>query len=184
VTARRPRSVAPLLVTFVTIMGMTLTATFAFAHAAPATISPGDGAVLNQAPARVVMTTTQDMVRSAGANALEVRLEGTTTNLAAPAVLDSSDRRRLTAETMGLQPGSYEVAWTTTSAEDGERDQGSFKFRFDPAAEPFPGTTELVAVPARGGEDTTAQWVLVAALAIGGLALVVFVVVLFRPRRT
>jgi hypothetical protein len=64
-----------------------------------------------------------------------------------------------------LPNGTYTVAWSTTSAEDGEADSGTFSFTIDAQVAPTTpaetqetpaATTEATALPSSGGAGPTA----------------------------
>lgn len=161
----------------------------AFAHAQPKTVQPGDGAVLNASPGEYVMETTQEMARREGANDLDIFDANGNEVTAVAAVIDNSNRSRLTVTLPPtLEPGEYTVRWKTLSAEDGDPADGELTFTIDPDATPDPGKEQLVegaptAPPDDGNGETSAppvieggdgggtSWVLVAAVAVGCLVL-------------
>ncbi len=121
----------------------------AFAHAEPASITPGAGAVLNVAPAQVVIVMSQEMAIRDGANDIDVFDASGNEITVVAATIDRSDRRKITvALPSNLGPGKYTVKWKTLSAEDGDSAEGppeneDITFTVDPAAQPNPGKTEL-----------------------------------------
>lgn len=154
-----------------------------FAHAEPATVKPGDGAVLLAAPLTVEMEMSQDMARQEGANDIDVfdasGIEVTTT----AAAIDNGNRRKLTvALPSALSAGVYTVKWKTLSADDGDPAIGSVSFTIDPNGPASPGK-EVLREELLGGETATAaaapgavtvpsdrggtSWVLVVAVAVG-----------------
>jgi methionine-rich copper-binding protein CopC len=170
-----------------------LTVAAAFAHAEPATISPGDGAVVNAVPATIVYEMSQDMARQDGAggqpaNNLEVFDASGKKVSTENAVVDDTDRSKLTLKMPAtLAVGTYTVKWTTLSADDGDAANGQFTFIYDPSKPPATGTTvprdtgigqpagSPTAAPAAaalngGGGDSGTSWVLVMAVAVGMLA--------------
>jgi methionine-rich copper-binding protein CopC len=153
----------------------------AFAHAEPARIKPGDGAILTTAPQQVEITMTQDMARRDGANDIDVFDAAGNEVTTIAAVIANNDRKLLTvALPSSLAPGKYTVRWKTLSADDGDAAGGDLSFTFDPSQPASPGRevlkedvlgndgAEPSAAPVSidtGGEGTS--WVLVAAVAIG-----------------
>lgn len=168
-------------------MGALGAVAIAFAHAEPATVKPGDGAVLNQPPTEIVIVMTQEMARQSGGNDISVfDASGTRINTAS-AVIDNNDRKRITvALPVNLPVGVYTVKWKTLSADDGDPANGQYTFTYDPSKPPSAGKEALVDVPAAattpsakpaasdsgfGGSGGGASWVLVAAVAVGMFAL-------------
>jgi methionine-rich copper-binding protein CopC len=158
--------------------------TSVFAHAEPATVQPGDGAVLAQPPTEVVIEMTQEMARQAGANDIEVFDPAARKITTVSAVIDNSDRKRISVPLpSGLAVGTYTVRWKTLSADDGDAANGQISFTFDPSKPASPGKENLVEVAAvptakapatdggfgSGGGGTS--WVLLVAVAAGMLAL-------------
>ncbi|MEX2081183.1 MAG: copper resistance protein CopC [Dehalococcoidia bacterium] len=154
----------------------------ALAHAEPATVKPGHGAVVVEVPVEVVIVMSQDMARQAGASDIDVFDERGEEVTRIAAVIDNSDRRRISVPLPeDLAPGDYTVAWKTLSDEDGDADAGELSFRYDPAGTPDPGQEQLredlvppTQPPGDGdnepglpvaGNETGRSWVLV--LAVG-----------------
>jgi methionine-rich copper-binding protein CopC len=155
-----------------------------FAHAEPAKVTPGDGAVLTTPPATIEITMSQEMARRDGANEIDV-LDATGTEVTSVgAIIDNGNRRKLSvALPANLAPGRYTVKWKTLSAEDGDTGGGTLSFTYDPVGTPSPGREVLradllggetptaglappgVTVPSGGGDGTS--WVLVVAVAAG-----------------
>lgn len=154
-----------------------------FAHAEPARVSPGDGAVLNEPPLEVVFEMTQEMARQEGQNDIDVFDANGNEVTTIAAVIDNANRKVLSVPLpSALQPGEYTVEWKTLSAEDGDPDSGSTSFTFDPAAATVPGQEVLRedllnpgesdyettgppdAVIGSGGGEDGVTWVLVAAV--------------------
>lgn len=174
---------APLLAAVAALLFVAL----AFAHAEPVRVSPGDGAVLNEPPVEVVFEMSQEMARQAGQNDIDVfDAEGNEVTTVS-AVIDNSDRRRLSvALPSNLAPGEYTVEWKTLSAEDGDPDSGSTTFIVDPDAVPDPGREVMredllnpggvetetqaagppPAIIGGGGSEDGVTWVLVVAVGV------------------
>lgn len=171
-----------LLVVVVLAFGSAISA---FAHAEPVRATPGDGAVLPQGPAEIVLEMSQDMVRQAGANAIEVYDAEGRAVATGPAEVDAANRRVLRLRLGGapLPAGEYTVRWRTLSADDGDSAEGALRFRVDPVAPPSPGRevlkesllggapTAASSPPAtmRSGGDSGTGWVLAAAVGAGML---------------
>lgn len=116
----------------------------AFAHAEPAMIKPGDGAVLKKAPVEVVITMSQEMFDRAGANDIDLIDQSGTEVTTAAAAVDRSDRKQLSvAVPSTLAPGKYTVKWKTLSADDGDAAEGELSFTFDPGGIENPGKEQL-----------------------------------------
>jgi copper resistance protein C len=155
----------------------------ALAHAEPAKVSPGDGALLTAPPPAVEIEMSQELARQEGANDIDVLdISGNEVTTTA-AVIDNGNRKKLSvALPSTLAPGQYTVKWKSLSADDGDPAQGQLKFTFDPAGIPAAGITDLrtgldapAATPpagapaaplaSAGGGGTS--WILVAAVALG-----------------
>ena len=98
------------------------------AHAELDTVDPADGATVEVAPTEIVMTFVQDLDPSQ--SSIVVVTGGT--EVASGGAFDPAEPRRLTLALPALEPGSYEVRWTTLSAEDGELARGTTTFTFSP----------------------------------------------------
>lgn len=110
-----------------------LPVTAAFAHAEPAKVKPGDGAVLTTPPTTYEITMSQEMARQPGANEILVFDSAGRQVTAVGAVIDNSDRRKLSvAMPSSLAPGVYQVQWKTLSADDGDPATGTLSFTYDP----------------------------------------------------
>jgi len=161
--------------------------TVAFAHAEPATVSPGLGANLTSPPGLVTIEMTQEMARREGANDIDVFDASGKEVTVVAAAIDNGNRRKISvALPGGLPAGAYTVKWKTLSAEDGDPDQGEYVFTYDPSRPADPGRTNLkedapgVTPAGDGGSAGTAivqggddgmSWILVAAVGVAGLAI-------------
>jgi copper resistance protein C len=124
----------------------------------PATVSahseydrsePADGATVAAAPATVKVWFTETVQLSG--SSLKV------TNAAGQQVdnkdvkLDPSDADRkilVVSLNSGLPAGTYKVAWTSTSADDGDEDEGDFSFKIGAAASsPATASSPVTAAP-------------------------------------
>jgi methionine-rich copper-binding protein CopC len=163
----------------------------AFAHAEPATIKPGNNAVVTTPPGSIEIETSQEMARQEGANDIDVFDANGTEVTTTSAVIDNGDRSHLSvAMPSNLAPGKYTVKWKTLSADDGDAANGEFSFTYDPngtadagtevvrtnvvgaetgTAQPsIPATSSATAVGTTGGGDGGGtSWVLVTAVAVG-----------------
>ncbi|MFN0094945.1 MAG: copper resistance protein CopC [Dehalococcoidia bacterium] len=170
----------------VLVLGVLVAPAVAFAHAEPAQLRPGSGAVLTSAPLAVEILMTQEMARQPGANDIDVfdAKGGEVTTVAA--VIDNGNRKRLTvALPSTLAPGAYTVKWKTLSAEDGDAADGSYPFTVDPSgtaskgdegggADPAPPPSPGAggggaAVISPGADDST--WIFALATGLGGVAI-------------
>ena len=162
--------------------------TAVFAHAQPATIKPGDKAVVTSPPASIDMEMSQEMARNEGAYGIHVLdaagKEVTTT----AAVIDNGNRRRLSvAMPSSLAPGAYTVNWKTLSADDGDPADGQFSFTYNPGGKADPGQERVreelagaaspaatasspapaALAPSVDADGGGTSWVLVIAVAVG-----------------
>jgi len=151
-------------------------------HSEPERVFPGSGAVLVEPPTEIVLVMTQEMLRQAGANDIDVvDAEGREVTEVA-ASIDNADRHRLSVPLpAAIAPGEYTVRWKTVSAEDGDTAEGSYAFTFNPEG-PAAAGTEVVresllgpaatATPAGDEpfgfqeEDDGVTWVLVVAVGV------------------
>jgi methionine-rich copper-binding protein CopC len=154
-----------------------------FAHADYETSTPADSETVTTAPTQVYATFSA-YLDPAGTNDLNV------TN-AANEDVDNNDATIGPANAMtvtlqaDLPNGTYTVAWSTRSAEDGEDDSGTFSFTINaqvaptattPAASQTPqATTEATALPSSGGAgpraggDSSLTWFAIVAASAGVL---------------
>ncbi|MEP7215174.1 MAG: copper resistance protein CopC [Anaerolineaceae bacterium] len=158
-------------------------ASVVFAHAEPATVKPGQNAVLTTAPTEVVLLMSQEMARQAGGNDIVVQDSKGSEVTKQPATIDSVNRKKLSVPLpTGLATGTYTVRWRTLSADDGDSASGNYAFTFDPNGTPSPGkevvredileasTPSPDATSSGGAGDGGTSWVLVIAV---GLAMFV-----------
>jgi methionine-rich copper-binding protein CopC len=108
----------------------------AYAHAAYERSAPGAGALVSTAPAQVDIWFTQDMFRRQGENWIRVSGPDGAEVQSGEAAIDDDDRRHMSVALAGdLEPGEYIVNWRTLSSEDGDSEEGTFSFTFDPQAQ-------------------------------------------------
>lgn len=116
------------------------TVSLVWAHAEPANVKPGEGAVLTTAPTEVVIEMSQEMARQAGGNDIVVQDSTGASVTLQPAVIDNADRKKLSVPLPpSLPPGTYTVRWRTLSADDGDPASGNYTFKIDPAGTPSAG---------------------------------------------
>ncbi|MCE7927909.1 MAG: hypothetical protein DYG91_05320 [Chloroflexi bacterium CFX7] len=158
------------------------------AHAAPAKISPGDGAVLVTSPSKIVIEMSQDMARQDGGNDIDVVGPDGTEVTTEAAVIDNANRRLLSVNVpANLPPGKYVIRWKSLSSDDGDPADGELSFTVDPAGPAQPGREILreelggSPTPATNTDSASAfptvtepdgvTWVLVVAVGVGALVL-------------
>jgi methionine-rich copper-binding protein CopC len=107
------------------------------AHAELETSDPADGSTVEVAPTEIVMTFTQDLDPSQ--SSIVVVAGGT--QIATGGEIDAAEPRRMTLALPPLEPGAFEVRWTSRSAEDGELVRGVTTFTYAPAPTPSPSPT-------------------------------------------
>ena len=160
-------------------------ATSVLAHAEPAKVAPGDGAVLNTAPLEVLIEMSQEMARQAGANDIDVVDASGREVTTVSAVVDNGNRKKLSVVLPSVLPvGTYTVNWKTLSADDGDPAQGSLSFTYDPSKPPSPGKTTVrddllnsgggdqpSAPSSLDGVDTGRSWILVIAVGIAAFVI-------------
>ena len=177
---------------FGAVLAALAVAATAFAHAEPATVNPGDGAVLNASPTQIVMEMSQAMARQAGANDIQVFDSSGKQVTTGSATVDDNDRQKLTLViTTPLPQGDYTVKWKTLSADDGDAADGATTFTISTSRPAAPGKTELrdtgIGTPAStaaaqpaalqnanqddGGGSSGTSWVLVVAVGVAALAI-------------
>lgn len=100
----------------------------AFAHAEPDVTVPPIGATVDQAPAVLEITFSEEVTAE---TTIDVVGPDGKSVVAAPAQLDldDPDRKHVTVQLYGMLPaGVYTVNWSSVSAEDGDPDSGSYTF--------------------------------------------------------
>jgi methionine-rich copper-binding protein CopC len=110
------------------------------AHAELDTVTPADGSTIDVAPTEIVMTFTQDL--DASRSSIVLVLGGA--EVASGGAVDASAPRQMTLALPALEPGAYEIRWTTFSAEDSEIDRGVTTFTLTPPP-PTPAPTPTLA---------------------------------------
>jgi methionine-rich copper-binding protein CopC len=106
----------------------------ALAHARYDHSTPGQGEVVQTAPAQVDIYTAQDMQKQAGADEITVERNDTANSGGqvvsnGPTMVDDNNRRHFfVALQPNLPAGRYVVSFKNVSDEDGEADHGQFAF--------------------------------------------------------
>jgi copper resistance protein C len=107
----------------------------ASAHAKYQRSEPGDGALVSTLPARVDIWFAQELFRRQGDNRILVFDPAGQPVQVGEVQIDNDDRKHMWVLLPStLKAGKYRVDWNNLSAEDGDPDQGSFSFTFDPKA--------------------------------------------------
>jgi copper resistance protein C len=121
---------------------LSLTPASVFAHAELDTVTPADGSTVDVAPTEIVMTFTQDL--DPGRSSIVVIGPGGGEIASGGEV--GPDPRTMTLALPPLEPGAYEVRWTSYSAEDDEIERDTTTFTFTPPpATPSPSPTPTTA---------------------------------------
>jgi copper transport protein len=150
-----------------------LVPSLAFGHADYDHSIPGEGETVTTAPTRVDAYFTAE-VDSTGTNSLNVKDAGGADVDNNDLTIDSADATHMSITLKsGLANGTYTVEWGTTSAEDGEEDDGTFTFTVAASgATPAPGAPTTGFGPADAGSSLAMIWplalVAAGALAVGG----------------
>ncbi len=121
-----------------TVTVISLAAIAVFAHADYESSIPARDEVVPEAPERVDVWFTQDLVKREGLYFVRVFDEAETQVSGGDGVVDDDDRSHVFAELPpGLGTGRYIVRWMTTSDIDGDDDEGAFCFYVgvEPAAD-------------------------------------------------
>lgn len=106
-----------------------LAASSVFAHARYKSSTPGTGEVVKTSPARVDITFSQEIQKVSGSYGIEVTRDRGAAVTNGPAVVDASDRTKLSVPLQAdLAPGRYVVNWKNTSDADGDPIEGAFSF--------------------------------------------------------
>ena len=101
----------------------------ALAHARYMSSTPAKGEVVATSPAAVEITFTQDIQKVSGTYSIEVERDRGASVTAGPAVVDDSDRSKMSVPlNPNLIAGRYVVHWTNASDADGDPAEGAFSF--------------------------------------------------------
>lgn len=100
-----------------------------FAHARYKSSTPGTGEVLTASPSRVEITFTEQLQKVSGTYGIEVSRDRGALVATGPAVVDDTDRTKLSISLQApLPPGRYVVNWKNVSDQDGDAATGAFSF--------------------------------------------------------
>jgi methionine-rich copper-binding protein CopC len=110
------------------------------AHAELDTMAPGDASTITVAPPEIVATFTEALDASKSSIVL-VTAAGT--EIASGGEVGADDPKKMTLTLPSLEPGAYEIRWTSASAEDGDLDRGVTTFTYAPAPTAAPTPTAL-----------------------------------------
>jgi len=119
---------------FAALATVILSVSAALAHARYDHSTPGQGQVVQSAPAQVDIYTAQDMQKQAGADEITVERNdaansgGQLVSTGATTVDDNNRRHFFVALQPNLPAGRYVVSFKNVSDEDGEADHGQFAF--------------------------------------------------------
>jgi methionine-rich copper-binding protein CopC len=157
----RTMLVAPLLALLIGFAAVGV----ASAHADLVSSTPADGAVLDAAPARIVLVFSEEL--SADGNLVTVTDASGARADAGDTALDTGDAERKTLTVSlnaGLGDGAYTVSWKNAST-DGHSEEGTLSFTVGaPAAATT--TAAPAAMPATGAGDGPAAAALLACAAV------------------
>lgn len=121
------------------------------AHAEMTEAVPAPDSTVEGSPSEIVTWFTQNLDMSR--TSLEV-LDADGATVAEGGTLADDDPRELSLAVPPLDPGAYEVRWTSFSAEDGELARGSFSFTIVAAPTPSPSPTPTPSQPSTGPAAT------------------------------
>ena len=162
----------------------------AWAHAVLDHSQPEANAVLPASPAEIRLWMTEPVEPQY--STLQLRNSAGAMVAVPPAAFDAADPNQMFVAPVQLAPGLYTVVWTTVSAADGHRSQGSFPFMVaaeTQAALTSTGAganqTETLAAPTPVEEglppaDMVVRWFNFLAL-VWGVGSIAFVVLVWRP---
>ncbi len=161
-----------------------------WAHAVLDHSQPEANAVLDTTPAEIRLWMTEPVEPQY--STLQLHNSAGAMVAVPPAAFDAADPTQMYVAPVQLAPGLYTVVWTTVSAADGHRSQGSFPFMIAAGTQPSAVAAEALASPS--GEpgaaapaeetlppiDVAVRWFNFLALvwSVGSLA---FVVLVWRP---
>ncbi len=166
----------------------------ACAHAVLDHSQPEANAVLDASPAEIRLWMTEPVEPQY--STLQLRNSAGATVAVPPAAFDAADPNQMYVAPVQLAPGLYTVVWTTVSAADGHRSQGSFPFMVAAGTQAVavsaaagtnssasPAAATPVAAPSEEGlppADVAVRWFNFLAL-VWGVGSIAFVVLVWRP---
>jgi methionine-rich copper-binding protein CopC len=123
----------------------------AYAHAHLDNADPGPDEVVTEVPDELVATFTQDL--DASRSSMELRnADG---DVVATGEKDPNEARTMRMPLPTLEVGTYEVLWTSFSAEDGELDRGTYTFTVEATATPSPSPSPSPSAAATASASAT-----------------------------
>ena len=162
----------------------------AWAHAVLDHSQPEANTVLAASPTEIRLWMTEPVEPKY--STLQLRSSAGAMVAVPPAAFDGADPNQMYVAPLQLAPGLYTVVWTTVSAADGHRSQGSFPFMVAAGTEAAPASagagahqSGVLAAPAPLEEtlpraDMAVRWFNFLAL-VWGVGSVAFVVLVWRP---
>ena len=123
-------------------VGLLAAVAFILALAAPAavlghaeldTMTPANGSTVTSAPTEIVATFTEPLDPSKSSI---VVLNASGAQIASGGQVDTADAKKMTLALPPLEAGTYQVRWTSDSAQDGDLDRGTTGFTYAPAPTP------------------------------------------------
>ena len=102
-------------------------------HAELDTMTPANGSTVTRAPTEIVATFTEPLDPSKSSI---VVLNASGAQIASGGQVDAADAKKMTLALPPLEAGTYQVRWTSDSAQDGDLDRGTTGFTYAPAPSP------------------------------------------------
>jgi methionine-rich copper-binding protein CopC len=136
-----------LLAAALAVIALALPAT-ALGHAELDTITPANGSTVTESPQQIVATFTETLDPSKS-SIVVVTAAGS--EVASGGVV-GADLKTMTIALPALEPGAYQVRWTSTSAQDGDLDRGTTGFTYAPAP-----TSSPTPIPAASATPVATQ---------------------------
>jgi methionine-rich copper-binding protein CopC len=151
------RLIAATLITGTALLALAGGLRDASAHARYEDSTPARGAILQDPPAQVEITFSQEIQRISGSYGIEVNRDRGSSVTAGPAEVNDDDRSKMSvALQSNLEPGRYVVTWRNVSDEDGDPADGAFSFYYDvePTAVDLANDEQLAQVGEEQGTPT------------------------------
>ena len=99
-------------------------------HAELDTMTPANGSTVTSAPTEIIATFTEPLDPSKSSI---VVLNASGAQIASGGQVDAADAKKMTLALPPLEAGTYQVRWTSDSAQDGDLDRGTTGFTYAPA---------------------------------------------------
>ena len=96
-------------------------------------MTPANGSTVTAAPTEIVATFTEPLDPSKSSI---VVLNASGAQIASGGQVDAADAKKMTLALPPLEAGTYQVRWTSDSAQDGDLDRGTTGFTYAPAPTP------------------------------------------------